>query len=235
MNIVIIEDEPLIAEDIQRLCKSILEEKIKSIQIVHSKEDALAFLERRTIDLCLLDLNLKGESGYDILKTAVSRSFHTIIISAHVEQAIDAFEYGVLDFVPKPIGRLRLKQALDKFFDVTETQKSTLKYLVVHKKNMNQLLSVDDIVLFEAEGYLTKILLNDGRTELIEKSLNRLIQILPARFLRVHRSFIVDRTHIVSFRHKVGSTYEVLLQNDLRIPMNPQAYKLLLQQTDKKE
>ena len=49
----------------------------------------------------LLDLNLHARDGFEILKQIVSKSFHTIIISANIDRAIEAFEYGVLDFIPK--------------------------------------------------------------------------------------------------------------------------------------
>ena len=65
-------------------------------------ESAFAYLKDHQIDLLLLDLNLDGGNGFDILKYTVSQSFHTIIISAYTDQAITAFQYGVLDFIPKP-------------------------------------------------------------------------------------------------------------------------------------
>ena len=76
--------------------------------------EALCFIENNSLDLVLLDLNLNGDNGFDLLTTAVSESFHTIVISAYKDQAITAFEYGILDFVPKPFNRDRLEQAFDR-------------------------------------------------------------------------------------------------------------------------
>jgi two-component system response regulator LytT len=227
MNLLIIEDEPPIAEDIKEMSQSILGSKAERIDIRHTMEDALYYLSKHSIDLCLLDLNLRGENGYEILQTAVSKSFHTVIVSAHTEQAFEAFDYGILDFVPKPIDRRRLKTAFDRYFGTIEKMDTGIKYLVVRRRNSNHLISTDEIRYFEAQGYLVKLHLKDGKSELIEKPLNRLIQILPKKFLQVHRSYIVDVDEVDSYRHKGGGTYEIRLKSGENLPLSPKVYRQL--------
>jgi len=227
MKILIIEDEPPIADDIKEMCVSILGPKVKRIDIRHTMNDALEYLGKHSIDLCLLDLNLKGENGYDILQSAVSKSFHTIIVSAHTEQAFEAFNYGILDFVPKPVNRGRLKTAMDKYFGSSENMDTGIKYLVARHRNSNHLISIKEIRYFEAHGYLVEIYLRDGKSELIEKPLNRLIQILPKEFLQVHRSYIVNLDEVDSYRHKGGGTYEVQLKNGRNLPLSSKVYRQL--------
>lgn len=234
MRILIIEDEPPIAEEIKEMCVSILSSRIEKIDIVNTINDAENFLAANPIDLCLLDLNLKGKNGYDILKHSVSGSFHTIIISAYTDQAIEAFNYGVLDFVPKPVVLDRLRVALNKFSETETRQKTNIKFLVVRKHNSNHLVSIDEIRYFEAHGYVVKIIIKNGKSELIEKPLNRLIQILPDNFIRIHRSYIVDISEISSYKHKGGGVYEVVLKQGEHLPLSPSAYKQLQHQADKK-
>lgn len=117
MRILIVEDERPIAKYIERLCRQLLGTKVRSIDLQYSLEDAASFLFRQPVDLCLLDLNLNGENGYELLKLAVSGSFHTIIISANTDKAVEAFRFGVLDFIPKPFDEARLSQALQRYFD----------------------------------------------------------------------------------------------------------------------
>ena len=81
MKILIVEDEYPTAEYTQLLCREILEKKLTSIDMVHDLPEALQFIKNHQIDLCLLDLNLHGENGYDLLQTATAQSFHTVIIS----------------------------------------------------------------------------------------------------------------------------------------------------------
>ena len=103
MNIVIVEDEPVIAQRLARQIKAI--DALNSAKLKHfdTFDDAQAYLEENLIDLLFLDLNLHGVSGFDLLKSVAAASFHTIIVSAYAEQAIKAFEYGVVDFVAKPV------------------------------------------------------------------------------------------------------------------------------------
>jgi DNA-binding LytR/AlgR family response regulator len=232
MKILIIEDEPPIAEDIKEICQSILSDKIDSIDIIYTFSEAEEFLKNHTIDLCLLDLNLKGKNGYDILRQTVSHPFHTIIISAYTDQAIEAFNYGVLDFVPKPVDTNRLKIAFNKYFDSAKSVGKGIKYLVVRKHNSNHIISVDEIRYFEAHGYIVRIFMKEGRTELIEKPLNRLIQLLPENFIRIHRSYIADIKEISSFKHKGGGVYDVELKKGEHLPLSPSAYKLLQQKAN---
>jgi two-component system, LytTR family, response regulator LytT len=91
-----------------------------------------------------------------------------------------------------------------------------------------------DVLYFEADGYLAKIHLKDGKTEMIEKSLNRLMQILPEYFHRVHRSFIVDIREMAYYRHKGSGVYELVLKNNVPIPLSPNVYKELQNMGDRK-
>ena len=99
MFIVMVEDEPTIARRIKSMVEQILGQQITRLVHFDELDDALDFISDNPIDLLLLDLNLHGQSGFELLKLAVSKAFHSIIISAYPEKAIDAFAYGVLDFV----------------------------------------------------------------------------------------------------------------------------------------
>ena len=227
MKIVIIEDEPLIAREISNYSLEILKEELELCKIFYTYEDAADFLVKEQVDLCLLDLNLNGVNGFEILKNALVKSFHTVIISAHTEQAIKAFKYGVLDFIPKPVTKERLKDAFDRFYHRVGDENKGIQQLVIRKHNSNHILAVDEILYFEAKGSLVKIHLQSGKHEHIEKPLNRLIQILPACFLRTHRSYIVDTNFIKEYKHKGGGVYELELKNNEKLALSFSAYKIL--------
>ena len=227
MKILIVEDEASIAEEIEEMTKSVLKNEIDTIDVIYTFNKAIKYLEENQVDLCLLDLNLNGKSGYDILKQTLVGPFHTIIVSAHIEQAVEAFHYGVLDFVPKPVNEKRLKEALDRYSDKTKSNNNTMKYVVVKKHNSNHIISVDEIIYFSAEGYLVRIHLENGKEELIEKPLNRLEQVLPGKFFRIHRSYIVDINRIESYKRKSNGVYELTLKNNQTLPVSPQKYKSL--------
>jgi two-component system response regulator LytT len=219
MRILIVEDEPPNAEYLERGIWEIMGSKIQNIHISLTREDAFEYLKNHPIDLCFLDLNLSGEDGYDILKRAVAMPFHTIIVSAYTERAIEAFEYGVIDFVPKPYNIERLRQAFDRYFGRAEVPGS-VKYLVFRKLREHKLLAVEDIAFFKAVRYLVEAHLENGKAEYLDKPLNRLEQILPKNFVRIHRSYIVNLHFVEAFLHKDSSRYQVRLKGGELLPLS---------------
>ena len=102
MRILIIEDEASVADRIERLTRQVLGTNIQRLAKRQTLSAGLHYLQNHPIDLLLLDLNLNGLNGFSILQELLSHSFQTIIVSANTDQALKAFEYGVLDFIPKP-------------------------------------------------------------------------------------------------------------------------------------
>ena len=232
MKILIIEDEPPIAEYIEDNVKVILGSEVSKINVVYTLDDAISFLKNNRIDLCMLDLNLKGKNGYDLLKYAVSLPFLTIIISAYTDKAITAFEYGVIDFIPKPFDLNRLRLAFDRYFGRVQNPEKA-KYLVFRKKNKNLLLTVSDIVYFQSEGYLVKAYSINDDTNLLEKTLKHLEVILPVNFIRTHRSYIVNIEFIKSYQNTGGGVYNLELKDGKSLPISRNGLKLLRQRLNK--
>ena len=129
MKLLIVDVEPLIAQRIARFCRAILGQTLESLQIAGMFEEASAHLMEHPTDVLLLDLNLGGRDGMELLKASVAGSFHTIIVSANTENALRAFECGVLDFVPKPFTQERLAQALRRVTDATSRTMYGAKFL----------------------------------------------------------------------------------------------------------
>ena len=180
----------------------------------------------------MLDLNLKGKSGYDLLKYAASLPFHTIIISAYTDKAITAFEYGVIDFIPKPFDLNRLRLAFDRYFGRVQNPEKA-KYLVFRKKNKNVLLPVNEIIYFKSEGYLVNAYSVNEDINLLEKTLKHLELILPSNFVRVHRSFIVNIECIKSYQNTGGGVYNIELRDGTSLPIRRSGLKLLRQRLNK--
>ena len=163
MNILIVEDESRITKRIERMTRDIFGDTLHSLKCTSTLHDALRFIENNPLDLVLLDLNLNGDSGFDLLTTVVSESFHTIIISVYKDQAITAFEYGVLDFVPKPFNRDRLEQALNRINTKEKVTTNTIKFLAVKKRNKVQLISTEDVLYIKGASVYTELFLKNGK------------------------------------------------------------------------
>ena len=134
MNVLIVEDELRIAKRIERMTRDIFGSTIQSLKHLNTLHEALDYIENSKLDLVLLDLNLNGDNGFDLLTKAVSESFHTIIISAYKDQAITAFEHGVLDFVPKPFNQDRLAKAFNRVTSKEKIENSKIRFLGIKKR-----------------------------------------------------------------------------------------------------
>ncbi|MFT5677052.1 MAG: two-component system response regulator LytT [Paraglaciecola sp.] len=104
---------------------------ITKITVAHDLDDADEFINENCIDLLLLDLNLKNRDGFQLLQQSVAGAFHTIVVSANVHRAIEAFEYGVLDFVVKPFSKPRLAAVFARFNNTGSDSATSARYLSI--------------------------------------------------------------------------------------------------------
>ena len=227
MKILIVEDEHPTAEYTQQLCHEILSKKSVSITLVHDLPEAVEYVRKHPVDLCLLDLNLHGENGYELLQTAAAQSFHTVIISAHADQALEAFQYGVLDFIVKPFGRDRLAEVLDRVQARSRMGDVATKYLSVRVNEENVLVKTADIHYMKSIGPYVELHFKSDRKKLLLKTMNRLEQILPPYFFRIHRSYFANLNEIESFRHAGGGKYELSLKDGTVLPLSRTKYRRL--------
>jgi len=221
MKIIIVEDEILLAQRLQRLCQNILGNKLSSIKLFSNLGDADDYVSSNTIDLMFLDLNLQGQDGFQLLKKNMAGAFHTIVVSAYANRAIEAFEYGVLDFVPKPFTEKRIKQAIDRLENNdTRTDQHATKYVSVKKLDSIEIIAVSNILYLKGAGNYSELFLKDGETRLHDKSLSRLLDILPNKFDRLHKSFVVAMDCVVSLEAVSSSDYQAVLNNGVKVPIS---------------
>ena len=225
MNILIVEDEARIARRIGRMTCDFFGTSLASLKYVDSLHDAQEFIKSNALDLVLLDLNLNGDNGFDLLRTAVSESFHTIVISAYKDQAITAFEHGVLDFVPKPFNRDRLEQAFNRAIAKEKSESNKIKVLAIKKRGRIQLIPIENLLFIKGAGPYTELFLKDGTKELHDKSLEKLEQLLSYTFERIHKSYVVKMSEVKEIIVKPGSKYMAELKNGELIPIGRTKYK----------
>lgn len=227
MRVLIVEDEPLIAQRLERFCREILGDKLETLRIASILSEASARLDESPIDLLLLDLNLHGHDGMELLRATVAGSFHTIIVSANTEQALRAFEFGVIDFVPKPFSKERLAQALARVTDRNGRAAGAATFLAVKKYGKVELVEIERVLYLEGAGAYATIVLDNGKREPHDKTLEKLHALLPAGFERIHKSFVVRWSAVKALHAHEGSHYEVELRNGIRLPVGRTRYKEL--------
>lgn len=197
MNIAIVEDEAVVARRLERMVRTIVTGS--EIAVAPTLGAALELLRVRTIDLLFLDLNLQGKDGFRVLEEAAAAPFQTIVVSAHHEQALRAFEYGVTDFVAKPWSEERLRIAIERA--VSREPQQRAKMLVVRKGRELRTIAVADIVFVRGADDYSELHLTGGDVHLHEKSLSALEAMLPEGFARVHRSYIANTARARGWRN----------------------------------
>jgi two-component system response regulator LytT len=227
MRILIVEDEPLIGRRLERLSRKILDGRVDALRVVQTFASAQSLLSEQPFDVVFLDLNLDGADGMELLRAAVAGSFHTIVVSANVERAVDAFAHGVLDFVPKPFTEDRLAQALARVTATTVLAPFAAQFLAVRKLGRLELVRIEDVLFARGAGAYSELVLESGRVELHDKSLERLEAILPPVFVRIHKSYLVRMSAIRALHAQEGSHYEAELRTGHRLPIGRQRYKEL--------
>ncbi len=220
MHILIVEDERPTAEDIKLLVKQILKKEAASIHIETTLDDAFAYLETKPIDVMLLDLNLNSKDGFQLLKKAVSKSFHTIVISANTNRAIEAFEYGVLDFIPKPYNIDRIKIAFARLQSNHAVKGQAIKYLSIKKGHEVKVIPIEDVRFFKSANIYVELHLVGNRVEIYDKALKKLTPLLPFNYMRIHKSFIVNTDAVTEILTSGRGKYQVVLKSGDCLPVS---------------
>lgn len=227
MKLVLIEDEPLVAQRLERFCREVLGAGLDRLQTASSLDQASAWLAENPVDVVLLDLNLQGQDGIELLKRSVASSFHTIIVSANTDRALEAFEYGVIDFVPKPFTRERLAQAFARVRGPVARGGPATRNLAVRKAGRIELVPVDEVLFVQGAGNYSELVLRNGRRELHDKTLEKLEALLPGDFERTHKSYLVRLSAIKALHAAEGSRYEAELKDGTCLPVGRTRYKEL--------
>ena len=219
MRVLIVEDERVVAKRVARGVREVLGDECEALATCGTFEEARAFLDENGVDLLLLDLNLHGEDGFALLSEAAARPSHTIVVSANTDRALQAFEYGVLDFVPKPFTQERFARAIARARSPAQPVEHPATRLAVRTPQGVELLPVAAVRAVHGAGNYAEVEMTDGRRKLHYKSLDRLSQLLPDGFIRVHRSHIVNLKCADTLKSLPGSRYQLVMDDGSTVPV----------------
>lgn len=223
LNIAIVEDEAQVAKRVARLTREILGERVENVNTFACLDEAGLALVSEAFDLLILDLNLNGEDGFELLRRVAAESFHTIVVSAYKERALEAFDFGVLDFVPKPIDERRLRVAFERLLSTSsihsQVASNFAKRLAIKSNGLVELIPVEEISHISGADDYSEVFLKSGKSVLSDKTLNSLDILLGDTFIRIHRSHIVRTNEIKRLRVSEGSRYNVDLPSGVQLPV----------------
>jgi DNA-binding LytR/AlgR family response regulator len=200
-----VDDEPLALEVIKAFCTKV--SFIKLAGTFTEPAAAFRFLNENPVDLLLLDINMPSISGIEFSKK-VPKSTMVIFTTAHSEYAIEGFNLSAVDYLLKPFDLNRFIKAMEKARDYrnyTQLKENEAKdHFFVRVDYSLVKITFSDIFYIEGLDNYLKIHFNDGKTLLLRMSMKGILEKLPpADFVRVHRSYIIPVSKVVSIRNKI--------------------------------
>ena len=229
LRVAIVDDEKPARDRLRRLLAAMPE-----VELVGEAGDvasAVELLDREKPDLCLLDVQIPGGDGFDVLRLTTHMP-HVVFTTAFDHYAVRAFEVKSLDYLLKPVHRERLQDAVHRaqlasgrgaaesdtirrLLEEIRAQRPAATPQRIPAKRGARILLLDpgDVIWFESEGELVHARAADGRA-LVERPLAELEELLTGSFFRIHRSYLVNLSKVGAIVPEEGGTYRVVMKDD---------------------
>jgi two-component system, LytTR family, response regulator len=192
----------------------------------------IAIINKLKPSLIILDISMPDMTGFEMLSLLEHKPL-VVFATAYDTFALKAFEENSIDYLLKPIEENRLLKTIEKLntrseetqkFDYSILQKlinikeqqKCLTTLSVKVGNKIFLIQVNTISFFEAKEKYVAIHTQDGREYLTEQTLNALSEKLPNDFIRVQKSFILNKNHISEIQKHVNNRLHITMNDKVR-------------------
>lgn len=225
IKVAIVDDELLAREVLEDYCA-----KIEHYEIVISTGNPLEFInfiQQNKVDLIFLDIEMPELTGMDLLGAMINPP-KVILTTAYSDYALESYEYGVVDYLLKPIKLERFIKAINKVqaFDIAAPKKSSEnKELQIKHDGIPVNISFDSILYIQSFGNYLKIF-TDARMYLITETLINITTLLSDTFSRTHKSYIVNlqrvtkatptHLYIEDKKAPVSAMYKILVSEKLK-------------------
>lgn len=230
MKVLIIDDERPARQELRTLL-----EDHPYIEVCGEAENATAALkliEETEPDLLLLDIQMPGKNGFDLLEALPPPHPHVIFTTAYDEYAVRAFEINALDYLMKPINPRRLQATLDRLRDRTivpadpiATNKSARSWteqdrVFVRERDRCWFVPIKSIRLIESEGNHSRIHFENEKP-LLHRTLGSLEEKLPSNlFLRANRAQIINLSCVESIEPWFSGSLKVKMLGGTEIELS---------------
>ena len=225
-RILIADDDALTAEVLEQHCGKLLPDA--EIVLAADGTEALRQIRAGSLDLVLLDLDLPGINGRELLE-ATDPGCPVIIVTGDPSFAVEAFRFNVVDYLVKPVSFERLAQAWRKVEARGETSgergESDKDLVFVRTGQEIVRLRLSEVRYVKSDSNYVRFVL-DGREISSLMNLKDLEAKLPSTFVRVHRSYIINLAHVEKL-----DTMDVKIGRDL-IPVSETYRQDLIRRLD---
>ena len=234
----VVDDEPMGRERVLALLQQ--EDDVEVIGECSDGTQAIAAIQPHSPDLVFLDVQMPGANGFGVIDAVgAERMPNVIFVTAYDEYALKAFEYHALDYLLKPFNRDRFQETLKHARASLERRRAgdlgrrllalvndikpdapRLERLVVKSGGRVFFLRTDEIDWIEAAGNYVRLHLGE-ESHLFRETMNRMESRLDSRrFVRIHRSRIVNTERIKELQPWFNGEYVVILRNGTRLTLS---------------
>ena len=250
LKTLIADDEPLARERLRFLLSK--DEEVEIAGECRNGKEVIAALRERRIDVLFLDIEMPGRGGFEVIEQVGPAHMPvTVFVTAHHQYAIQAFEVHALDYLTKPVEPERLQATLARVKEriashaallTQEQMKSVLtslesgvvsrkeypKRLLVHNGTKDSFVNVNDLEWIEAADYYSCLHIGT-KNFMLRKTIKYLADTLdPTKFVRIHRSVIVNVDQIREIFREGPGEGSVVLLNGQRLKMSKAGWQSLL-------
>jgi two-component system LytT family response regulator len=233
---IIVDDEPLARRGLRQLIEPHAD--LTVVGEARNGVEAIAVVRTMKPDLMFLDVQMPEPDGFGVLRQIWSEEMPIVVfVTAYDEFAVRAFDAHALDYLVKPLQRDRFNDAVDRVRNQIRsndalvmsrrlaslleerTKANALQRVVIPSSSGELLLDVAEIDWIEADDYYSAVHVGQRR-HLIRESLASLEHRLDSdRFLRTHRSAIVNMDRVCELRMESGEMV-LVLRNGQRVPVS---------------
>ena len=234
LHAIIADDEPLSREKLRFLLEN--EPDIEIVAECCGVEDTVAAVRSNRPELLLLDIEMEGGNGFDVLRTIPASELPIVIFTtAYDSYALQAFEAQALDYLLKPFDRERLHRALERarnevaksakgalnqnLVNLLSERKTPEKRLIIKSGGRVVFIQLDEIEFIEAAANYVRLHVTGKSAYLFRESIGRMADKLDhSQFIRIHRSFIVNVSKIKELQPCNNGEFMVALRNGKELP-----------------
>ncbi|MGB5350212.1 MAG: LytTR family DNA-binding domain-containing protein [Polyangiales bacterium] len=229
---IVVDDEPLARDELRFMLGQC--DDIEVVGEARNAPEAQGLCDQERPDVAFLDLRMPGPDGVALAETLMANhpELKVVIVSAHDEGALRAFEARVSDYLLKPVRLERLRQAVERVRGApggAESGHERLERIAVRRKDAYVVLELGDVIYFEVKDELVWAVTEDDRLA-IDKTLATLEgELDPEAFFRSHRGFIVRYDRIRAIEPTGAGTFQLLLAHpdEPKIPLARERAKKL--------
>jgi two-component system LytT family response regulator len=212
----VVDDERLAREELRRLLA--VHPEVRVVGEAAGVDEAARLIEREQPDVVFLDVQMPGETGFDLFERAAVGA-RVVFVTAHDAHAIRAFDVNALDYLLKPVAPERLAETVARLRREAEPGNQPARrftmadFVFLPVDGRARFLRVGGIVCVLASGDASEIVTADGARGRVPRSLKAWEDRLPEQqFVRIHRESMVNLQYVERIEEWSHESFQVHLR-----------------------